>query len=224
MRYLARRCLGLALGLFLAGAPLQAQIARTAAAPLGLPELLTPTDGDVGIELEIELTWRAAPGATGYAVQVAPVDDFSVRIVDTTGILDTRLAVGPLEGGTTYFWRVGARGETVPSGFTPPFRFTTLVPIAAQDDGLPRRFDLGQNYPNPFNPSTVIPYALPEPAVVRMELFDLYGRRVRVLVDGPRGAGRHTVRLGADGLAGGPYVVHIRADAFTAHRTMLLVR
>ena len=55
---------------------------------------------------------------------------------------------------------------------------------------LPRSVELHQNYPNPFNPVTVIGYQLPVSSDVTLEVFDVTGRRVAVLVDGPQQAGR----------------------------------
>ncbi len=75
---------------------------------------------------------------------------------------------------------------------------------------LPSAVTLDPPYPNPFNPSAVVPYSLPAAGPVRMELYDLLGRRVRTLVDAFRSAGVHSVTLEADGLAGGTYLVVLR--------------
>ena len=54
---------------------------------------------------------------------------------------------------------------------------------------LPERLELSPNYPNPFNPQTTIAYALPEAAPVRLAIYDLLGRVVRMLVDETQSAG-----------------------------------
>jgi len=70
--------------------------------------------------------------------------------------------------------------------------------------GIPRGVLLSQNYPNPFNPETTIRYSLPEPGPgdltreggdvpVRLEVFDLRGRLVRLLVDRALGPGEYDV-------------------------------
>jgi hypothetical protein len=62
-----------------------------------------------------------------------------------------------------------------------------------------RSASLGQNYPNPFNPSTKIEYRLPEAGPgggktrVSLVVYDVRGARVRVLVGGEQGSGKHVV-------------------------------
>ncbi len=68
---------------------------------------------------------------------------------------------------------------------------------------LPREFSLGQNFPNPFNPSTQIEFAVPHESRVRLEVYNLLGQRVGVLVDDVRYAGFHTVRFDASGIPNG---------------------
>ena len=51
-----------------------------------------------------------------------------------------------------------------------------------EDAARPLAFGLNGNYPNPFNPSTTIRYSLATEALVRLEVFNLLGQRVRMLV------------------------------------------
>jgi len=57
----------------------------------------------------------------------------------------------------------------------------------------PVGFVLGDGYPNPFNGATVLPLTLPEKRVVRIEIHNAVGQRVRRLVDGLLHAGAHRV-------------------------------
>ena len=54
------------------------------------------------------------------------------------------------------------------------------------DPLLPARFGLAQNYPNPFNPMTTLSYSLEDEGRARLEVYDMSGRRVAVLVDAVR--------------------------------------
>jgi len=48
------------------------------------------------------------------------------------------------------------------------------------------------NFPNPFNPSTTFSYQLVEPALVRLQIFDVLGRQVAEVVNSDKPAGSHT--------------------------------
>jgi len=95
---------------------------------------------------------------------------------------------------------------------------TVIVQAASAVDQVPARGGLAlAGAPNPFNPRTVITYALPGAAAVRLSVFDMAGRLVRVLADGSaRNAGRHETTwdgVGDDGrsAATGVYVVTVEA-------------
>jgi hypothetical protein len=96
--------------------------------------------------------------------------------------------------------------------------------VGEEESSLPASFRLDPNYPNPFNPATVVGYALPSASDVRLAVYDLLGREVAVLVDGPRGAGTHAVRFNAEGLASGVYVYRLMAGGYRLARTMTLIR
>lgn len=59
--------------------------------------------------------------------------------------------------------------------------------------GLPEQFFLLPNYPNPFNPGTTIRFLLARTAEVRLSVYDILGRKVRVLFEGNKPAGEHAI-------------------------------
>ncbi|MBN1884794.1 MAG: T9SS type A sorting domain-containing protein [Candidatus Krumholzibacteriota bacterium] len=91
-------------------------------------------------------------------------------------------------------------------------------------DDTPTSFFLGQNYPNPFNPVTTIRFGLPNAVNVRLDIFDVTGRRVATLVDGPMGAGIHDIEWNARRAASGIYFYRIKAGAITRTEKMILLR
>ena len=95
------------------------------------------------------------------------------------------------------------------------------VEVAA---GVPTEFALQGNYPNPFNPATTIRYALPEAVHVQVEVFDVSGRRVGVLVDQVQGAGHHEVAFQAGSLPSGVYLYRLQAGTFEQMAKMVLIK
>lgn len=82
--------------------------------------------------------------------------------------------------------------------------------------------------PNPFNPRTTISYAVPTAGPVRLGVYDLRGRLVRILVDQVLEPGDHVAtwdgrdRRGQTA-AGGTYVLGLdAAGRFTGQRVVLL--
>ncbi|MFO7655376.1 MAG: M1 family aminopeptidase [Candidatus Krumholzibacteriia bacterium] len=84
-------------------------------------------------------------------------------------------------------------------------------------------------HPNPFNPRTTLGFDLSMPGPVRLDLFDLRGRRVRTLVDGDRPAGRTLVEWDGRGrtgeeLSSGTYLARLTTAAGMQTRKLTLAR
>ena len=89
---------------------------------------------------------------------------------------------------------------------------------------LPTVYSLSQNYPNPFNPSTVIEFALPKDAHVRLEVYNIIGQKVMTLVDEVRPAGYHSVKLDGTNLASGMYLYRLTTGQQTFMKKLLLMK
>ena len=98
------------------------------------------------------------------------------------------------------------------------------TPTDVEDEALPTVYALAQNYPNPFNPVTRIGFALPEPQDVRLEVFDILGRRVAVLVDDRMAPGRHEVVWDAASMPSGMYLYRMVAGTFVETRRLTLLK
>ena len=93
-----------------------------------------------------------------------------------------------------------------------------------KDSRIPRQFELNQNYPNPFNAVTTIRYGLPENAYVTIEVYDLLGRCVDVLVNEHQKAGYHMATWKAEDQTSGSYLYKIQAGDFIETKKMMLVK
>ena len=107
-------------------------------------------------------------------------------------------------------------------GRASPYQFSQR-PTA--DLALPDHFALRQNEPNPTGEATVLRFDLPVPSPVRLEVFDLLGRRVATLAQGNYPAGFHAVAwdlhdAGGSAVRPGVYVYRLVAGDFRARRKM----
>ena len=95
---------------------------------------------------------------------------------------------------------------------------------------LPEQFELHQNYPNPFNPATTIRFSLPKEANVRLEIYNMLGQRVNVLIsDELYQPGVHNVVWnGVDEfnkqVASGQYIYRITAGDFVESKRMMFLK
>lgn len=139
-----------------------------------------------------------------------------VALVSPQGVIDLRR-----DGGQ---WHGPVAGET-------RLRLVVGDPALIEQAAstLPQPYALLPAYPNPFNPSTTVVFTMPRQSRVRIDLFDVSGRRLRTLVDEVRGPGRHEAvwdGTGQDGrgISSGVYFARLRADGFEQTRKLTLVR
>jgi hypothetical protein len=93
----------------------------------------------------------------------------------------------------------------------------------------PTEFGLRQNYPNPFNPVTTIQYALPKASDVKIEIYNILGQRVRMLVDEHQDPGYKMIHWdGKDNrgveVSSGIYLYRIQAGDFEKCKKMILLK
>jgi hypothetical protein len=91
------------------------------------------------------------------------------------------------------------------------------------DQGV-KTITLSQNYPNPFNPSTQISFTLQASSFTRLSVYDLLGREVAVLIDGPMSAGSHSVNFDASELTSGMYLYRIVSNGEAISRRLMLIK
>ncbi len=93
-----------------------------------------------------------------------------------------------------------------------------------QDPAAPFEYYLAPNFPNPFNAVTTIDYTLKQKGEVRLELFDLQGRKISALVAANQNAGRHRISFDGSELPTGLYFYRLEAGSFSVTRKMILAK
>ncbi len=96
--------------------------------------------------------------------------------------------------------------------------------VANEDEAAPLAARLEAVYPNPVTAAATVAFTLDRPRPVAVTLYDGLGRTVRVLSEGPRAAGPHTLRLATDGLPAGVYFVEVRTADGADLRPVTVVR
>ena len=102
-------------------------------------------------------------------------------------------------------------------------------PAADNDQNrvIPQLVEMHQNFPNPFNMETLISFSLPYSAHVRLEIYNLLGRRIAVLHDSPLSEGMYTYAWqGTDAIGAAVpsgfylYAIHVIPEDGASHTAM----
>jgi hypothetical protein len=94
---------------------------------------------------------------------------------------------------------------------------------------IPTDFGFWGNYPNPFNPSTTIRYRLGEITGVRVVVYNIFGRLVKILCDDIQDAGLYSLIWNGRDQTGHPvsagiYLCRLEASGRSYTHKMILIR
>jgi chitinase len=96
--------------------------------------------------------------------------------------------------------------------------------VRAGEPANPNSYVLEQNYPNPFNSSTTIRYYVAQRSKIRLEVLNLLGERISVLVDEEQDVGWQQVVFETKELPSGIYFYQMAAPSFLKVGKMILAR
>jgi len=191
-----------------------------------------PLDDFVGMTVTIRFSyitdgWALESGL--FFDDISPLESFE-NVLTISDIVDLFYAIeGRADG--TYYYQVRARdAEEQWSAYSN--REEAVIDMQTGIDAgaftVPSAFALSQNYPNPFNAATEINFSLASPGLVKLEVFDISGRRVKSLIDGWYRSGNHSVIWNGlndadESVASGIYIYKLSsADKSISERMVLL--
>ncbi len=189
-------------------------------------------NGYIGIELQAGNQRLAAPTITGMSPVsgTAPpnsvVEIFSTQ--DDEGDIFEASVTADADG--RFVWNGMPAGPVVTAtatdaaGNTSEFSRGVTTRVRQETTQAPVEYALLQNHPNPFNPSTTIRFGVREAGRVRIELFDLIGRSVAVLLDQTCESGWHEIKYRNNTLSSGVYFYKIHINEFSAIKKMILLQ
>jgi hypothetical protein len=145
-------------------------------------------------------------------------------VADANGHFDVRVYFpdGTVMGPEQY----PALSDVVPSQVNHLLTVYKGVQATAATDkpALAVDFGLDGAYPNPFNATTTISYRVPRDGAVTLEIFDITGRHVTNLINGPAAQGVHSVRWTAANQASGIYLAQLRCGGQSAQQKLILLK
>ena len=185
---------------------------------------IAPAQDESFMPDSVRCTWQSASPATRYWLELGMDSLFAIHIVDST-LTDTTKMVRSLLPDRAYWWRVRGGTSEGWGAFSDTRRFVMLTTSVVDRDGvIPGSYALNQNFPNPFNPSTVIRFALPSGGVVRLEVFNMLGEGVGLLMDEYCAPGYHEARFNSGRLASGTYIYRMSVNGLVFAKSMVLLR
>ncbi|MCB5253416.1 MAG: C25 family cysteine peptidase [Candidatus Cloacimonadaceae bacterium] len=105
----------------------------------------------------------------------------------------------------------------------------SAIPVSNEDGVNPLITQLGANYPNPFNPTTTISFSLKEKGPVTINIYNILGQKVKILLSDDMQAGHHNlIWNGKDknnlNVASGVYFYRMQSREYTNTRKMILMK
>ena len=137
--------------------------------------------------------------------------------VDPTETIDNAtLPAGEYLVGVSFFDATGAS----------PYTLVAASGVSVATDEAPENGELVLHpvAPNPVRGHAAVEFELAEAAEVRLSVFDVLGREVRLVADGTRRAGPHAASLDVEGLSPGTYVVRLTTGSLARTQRMVVVR
>jgi len=156
-------------------------------------------------------------------------NDEEVWLEDETGTVIDDVTFPALATGESY-GRVPDGNSTLIILNTQTKGATNGSATAVENDiSLTTDFKLEQNYPNPFNPTTTITFSVSQESSIRLEVYNVIGQLVSLLVDSKFSAGKYNVTWNANFKSSGLYFYKLKAIGqdgvnFTLTKKMMLLK
>ena len=176
----------------------------------------------------VELRWRTASETNNAGFEIQSRNSkFEIRNFDWD-VLAFVEGHGTTELPQAYHYRI----ENLEPGrhvfrlkqidFDGTFEYHPEVEVTVE---MVERFVVEPVYPNPFNPLAQFRFAVQHSQQVRVDLYDVLGRQVRVLYEGTPQAGQmHTVPVDGSDLPSGMYLVRVAGQSFVKTQTVTLLK
>lgn len=134
---------------------------------------------------------------------------------------------GPFPGDFIYLSYIDDRSGGDSTTNNPVYfrKYSLLVDVESEiSRSIPDGFSLLRAYPNPFNAQTEISFELGSTMEIDLSVYDIAGRKVKILAQGEFEAGKHNVIWKADEYSSGVYFYRLKTGTESYTRKMTLLR
>jgi hypothetical protein len=199
-----------------------------------VPVQVFPVNGQNNVTLPVTFTWQPLTSYTAFDLEIY---DAGSQLVDGFhNLLHSAFQYdGILKPGREYKWRMRSKNPGRKLENTSEWTSMENFTVASEGNNLSAntgntKNELLQNYPNPFNPSTKISYGIKSESHVKLVIYDLLGREVKILVNGVKQPGNYYESFNASNLPSGVYIYKLAVNSsepsgsFTSVKKMILMK
>ena len=189
-------------------------------------------DGGISISTDNGTTWTPGPfrgsGAANCATQG---NDFlyttftgAIYLSNNSGI--SFQEADSVSGSEYYNVKIAKTGNSVWACGVGGIIRKGIINLTAINDmkSVVQRFSLEQNYPNPFNPSTSIKYNIARPGLVKIDVYNTLGQRVKELVNEIKASGSYNISFNSSSISSGIYFYKIETPQFSQVKKMIVLK
>lgn len=104
------------------------------------------------------------------------------------------------------------------------YRIDDVATNIEMPSGMINQFSLKQNYPNPFSDETIISWKSEIAGQTKIEVYNITGRRIKILTDSHRQPGQHQVAFNSAYLPSGIYYYQLTIGNYKISKKMVLLK
>ena len=172
----------------------------------------------ISISSDLGATWTEpenitnSPGINETKIQGSPtveVGDNGSETLHLVYLVDVEEPLGDQQGKHVYYHLAHT---------------LSIVSVIENEKTFPINFELEQNYPNPFNPGTTISFRLQQKSEVDLNIYNILGQQVALLIKDAMEIGSHEVYWDASKFAAGIYFYKLTANGKSRTNKMILLK
>ncbi|HUM47252.1 MAG TPA: T9SS type A sorting domain-containing protein, partial [Chitinophagales bacterium] len=166
------------------------------------------------------VNWNAVSSANKYKVRY--------RVAGTAGWITISAVknyktLNGLSAGNSYEWQVKSICKELDLGNSDwsPIQIFTTLPQKSTDAPLSEK-EIFSVYPNPVSSSAVIEFFLSNTSALKIDLFDIQGRKIKTIDEGNFEAGNYQLHFERNNLPSGIYFLRLKADTHITTQKLIV--